>query len=188
MKKPIGLPHLSPSAPLALDMTDVLFQRKNNEKLKFEDERKKPRCFKIILNSSDRLDNSTLTKARFKIDLPTQFYSKKLNVMVDSLLHATTPNTNTALESNPWFLSIDEFRNPFSWYSATKNSHGMLLACQQRSYQSSTPPDEGSATLVDGNIFGTPIHLSFSSPHFDITTSVTNPWTVVLSIWDAGLD
>lgn len=155
-----------------------------------KDMRKVPRAIKIVLNSANRENNSSLTSAVFNVRLPinADFNADRLIMVVESLVHATGPNNNTNLEQFPTHVSIAEFRNPYSWDSSTKGPHGIIAVTGSRNYQNSSQKDLGGATLVDRRLFDRPICVTFTSPNYDTTAAngVTNNWTLVLSLWDAG--
>lgn len=187
VKHSYNLSHYNPVAPMAIQENF----KDDAPKIPYSpDKPNKERCFKVILNSQDRLDSSILTQPKFKINLPDTFKSKRLNIVVDTLVHNTAPNVNTNLEAYSWSLSIREFRNPYSYNSSTGNTHGTILVAQTRNYQNNTPRDIGGMTLVDRNIFDRAINLEFTSPHFVVTgdSGLLNDYTIVMSIYDDGSD
>jgi hypothetical protein len=154
-----------------------------------KDMKKVPRAIKIVLNSANR-DSGSLTEAMFNIRLPinAEFNADRLIMVVESLVHATGPNNNTNIDVFPTHVAISEFRNPYSWESRTKGPHGIIAVTGSRNYQNSSQKDLGGATLVDRRLFDRPITITFTSPNYTTSAAngVSNDWTLVLSLWDAG--
>lgn len=150
---------------------------------------KKERTARVVLNSGDRLSGS-LTSAQFYVQLPTNFLSPRLKVVIESFLESTAPNSSVNLEAYPYMVSIRELRNPYSWESTQKGTHGIILVAQTRNFQNASTTSTASSTLVDRQLFQRPITIDITSPHFDVTTTggVTNSWSLVLGIVDDGTD
>jgi hypothetical protein len=156
---------------------------------RFRDMRKEPRAIKVVLHSGNRV-RGTLQAAEFDVRLPVNndFQSDKLIMVVESLVHATGPNNNANIDAFPTYVSIQEFRNPFSWDSRTNGPHGIVAVTGSRNFQNASQKDLGGATLVDRTLFDRPITIVFASPNYVVTAAggVSNDWTLVLSLWDAG--
>ena len=152
--------------------------------------KKKGRCVKVILNSGDRESPSTLTAARFNVTLPTSFIAKRLNLVVDSFIVATAPNSVSNLSLYPYYIRIADFKNPLSWASNISGTTGMVLLTTGTTYQNNSPREVGGGTLVDTTMFSRPITIEIWSPHFDTASAngVANAWSLALSLWDEGDD
>ena len=147
------------------------------------------RTFKVILNSADRLSGG-LTNPQFYVQLPDTFLSKRLKIVVESMLVATSPNSSVNLDAYPYFVSIRELRNPYSWESTQKGTHGIILAAQTRNYQTSSSTSTACSTVCDRTLFLRPITIDITSPYFTIggANGLTNDWSIVMSIVDEGTD
>jgi hypothetical protein len=150
---------------------------------------KKERTFKVILNSADRLSGG-LTNPQFYVQLPDTFLSKRLKIVVESMLIATAPNSSTNLDVYPYMVSIRELRNPYSWESTQKGTHGTILVAQTRNFQNSSSTSTACSTMCDRTLFMRPITIDVTSPYFSVTSAngLTNDWSLVLSIVDEGTD
>jgi hypothetical protein len=151
--------------------------------------RKLGRCFKIYLNSADKLAGS-LTAAQFQITLPYGFNAQKLLLSVDSWMVQTTSNSVSNLAVYPTYISIQELTNPLSYYSGTKGACGILQVVGANNFQNNTSRTAATTTLVDRSLFMRPITIVIDSPHYttSATGGVTNNWTMVLSLYDPGED
>lgn len=151
--------------------------------------RKKPRAFKILLNSYDR-EGGTLQAPVFRVNLPDTFIAKRLYLSVDTLVHATLPASNTNVDLYPTMVTIRELRNPYSWSSTSKQPHGVLQVTGTRNFQNAQPRDESSCTVVDRTLFDRPITVELTSAYYNVTgtNGIANDWSVMLSVWDAGED
>lgn len=189
--RPTVSQRISPCTPMAQHIEN---KDHDKQKLPFAPEYpkvlKKPRTFKIILNSADRINSSTLTEATFYVRLPDTFTSDKLNLTVEGFFHAVSPNDNTNLEKYPWMVRLVNLNNPYSYGSATNSPTNIIAVCQSRNYVNTAQKDIGGATMVDKRFFDQPITIKLDSPYFTTTAAggVSNPWTVVLNVYDAGLD
>ena len=148
---------------------------------------KKERTFKVILNSADRLSGG-ITNSQFYVQLPDTFLSKKLKIIVESFLVATSPNSSTNLDAYPYMVSIRELRNPYSWESTGKNTHGTILVAQTRNFQNSSSTSTACSTMCDRTLFMRPITIDITSGYFTVTSAngLTNDYSLVLSIVDEG--
>ena len=177
-----------PSAPMALEQHR--FKEKGNEKMPFKPEypavREIPRCVKVILNSADRISGSTLTQPKWKVNLPTEFIGKKMNLVVDSLIIANSPNSQPNLSLFPYYLRFTDYRSPLSFSSNTGTTSGMILLTSGLTYHNNSPRDTGGVAIVDPNIFDRLLSLEFWSPHMDMATSLLNAYSIQLSLYDAG--
>ena len=191
-KGSFNLPQINPVAPMALDVTDFVTHDKRSYPFKPEYPaiKRKPRCIKLILNSGDRQAGSSLTAAKFNVSLPTTFNAKRLNLLVDSFVVCTNPNSVSNLGLYPYYIRIAEFKNVFSYSSTTQTTSGNILLTTGTSYQNNAPRDSGGSTMVDVTLFQRPITLEFHSPHFDISgaNGLTNSWSISLSLWDECSD
>jgi hypothetical protein len=162
------------------------FKVHEKTKYPFNPVQKKPKCVKVMLNSTDRQAGSTLTAARYKVNLPTEFQSKRLNLVVDSLIVATSPNRVSNLSLYPYNIRIAEYRSPYSYHSQTGTTNGMILLTTGTSYFNNSPRDVGGSTLVDSTIFDRTITIEFVSPHFtpSATNGVANDWRLQISLFD----
>jgi hypothetical protein len=182
--------NVAPSPRLPFDLGNEAFHG-TFPKQRFDapDMRKVPRAIKIVLNSSNRA-RGTLQAAEFDVRLPinADFNADRLIMVVESLVHATGPNNNANVDAFPTYVAVREFRNPYSWDSRTSGPHGVIAVTGSRNFQNSSQKDVGGATLVDRRLFDRPITIEFSSPGYDVTAAggVTNDWSLVLSLWDAG--
>ena len=150
---------------------------------------KKERTFKVILNSADRLSGG-LTNSQFYIQLPDTFLSKRLKVVVESFLVATAPLSSTNLETYPFMIAIQQLRNPYSYESTGKNTHGIIACLQTRNFQNSSSTSTACSTMCDRTLFMRPITIDVTSPYFSVTSAngLTNDYCLVLSIVDEGTD
>ena len=179
-----NLSQVNPVAPMALD--EGAFKTHDKTKYPFRPEGKRPKCVKVILNSGDRQAGSSLTSAKFKINLPTEFQNKRLNLVVDALIVATAPNSVSNLSLYPYFIRIPEYRNLHSYNSQTQTTSGMILLTTGTSYQCNYPRDVGGKTVFDPTLLDRPVTIEFYSPHFDVasTGGVSNAWSIQLSFFD----
>jgi hypothetical protein len=179
-----NLPQINPVAPMALDTTD--FKTHDKTKYPFTPVPKQPKCVKVILNSGDRIAGSTLQSARFRIPLPTAFQNKKLNLVVDSFIVSSSPNSVANLSLFPYYIRFIELRNPYSYNSMTGTTSGVILLTTGTSYFNNSPRDKGGMTIVDANMFDRHITVDFFSPHFDTSAAggLANSWSLQLSCWD----
>jgi hypothetical protein len=182
------IPAADPNLPLGVGIEPFLTGHRSGPP-RFRDMRKEPRAIKVVLDSASTR-RGTLTAAEFDVRLPINddFRSDKVIVVVESIVHATGPQNNANVDAYPTYVSIHELRNPYSWDSRTNAPHGIIAVTGSRNYQNSSQKDLGGATLVDRTLFDRPVTLRFTSPHYDTTAAggVSNNWTVVLSLWDAG--
>jgi hypothetical protein len=120
------------------------------------------------------------------VNLPTEFQSKKLNLVVDSFVVASSPNSVSNLSLFPYYIRILELHSPHSYYSASGTTSGMILLTTGTSYQNNSPRESGGVTLVDSTIFDRTITIDFTSPHFDVaaTWGISNSWSIQLSLFD----
>jgi hypothetical protein len=172
---------VNPVAPLAMEAD---FKTHDKTKYPFTPAKKQPKCVKIILNSNDRQQGSTLQSAKFKINLPLEFQNKKLNLVVDSFVVSSAPNSVANLALYPYYIRFMELRNPYSYSSTTGTTSGVILLTTGTSYFNNSSRESCGMTLVDSNLFDNQITVDFMSPHFDITTGLTNSWSLVLSVFD----
>lgn len=184
VKHSFNLSQLDSVAPMAIGSE----QFKTHDKIKypFSPEPKRAKCVKVILNSSDRQAGSTLTSSKFKINLPTEFQNKRLNLIVDSFIVATAPNSVSNLSLYPYYIRINEYRNLYSYHSYTQTTTGMILLMTGTNYQNNSPRDIGGSCVFDTTILDRPITIELWSPHFNTsaTNGVTNDWSLVLSFFD----
>jgi hypothetical protein len=187
-----NLPQINPVAPMALDVTRFVTHDKTSYPFKpeYPGIRRKPRCIKVLLNSTDRRQDSTLTSAKFNVSLPTTFLAKRLNLVVDSFIVAANPNPVINLHLFPYYIRIAEFKNTLSYSSATQTTSGNILLTTGTTYQNNAPRDSGGSTMVDVTLFQRPITIEFHSPHFNIAAAIglANDWSICLSLWDEGID
>jgi hypothetical protein len=184
-----NLPQVNPVAAAAIDAgSDNKTHDRTAYPLHVSYLNKKPRCFKVILNAEDRIDNSTLVAPKYYVQLPDAFKSNRLNLVVESCFHSLEDESNKALDQNAWMLNIRELRNPYSWDSKTGIQHGTILVASNRTYVNNNGLELGGATVVDKTLFSRPITFEFTSPHFDINgvSALTNHYTIVLNIYDEG--
>jgi hypothetical protein len=179
-----NISQVNPVAPMAQDLSD--FKTHDKTKYPFNPVPKQPKCVKVILNSGDRIAGSTLQSARFKVNLPTAFQNKKLNLVVDSFIVSSSPNSTANLSLFPYYIRFIELRNPYSFNSMTGTTSGVILLTTGTSYFNQAPRDKGGMTLVDANLFDRQFTLDFFSPHFDTTATggVSNTWSIQISLWD----
>jgi hypothetical protein len=179
----MNLSQINPVAPMALDMD---FKTHDKTTYPFNPVMKRPRCVKIVLNSGDRISGSTVTSAKYKINLPTDLIGKKLNMVVDSFIVNTTPSSVSNLSLYSYYIRILEHRNPYSYHSNTQTTTGMILTTTGTTYFNQSPRDVGGCTLVDSTLFDRVVTIDISSVHFDTTAAsgVANAWTLSLSLWD----
>ena len=188
-----NLSQINSSAPMAIaSQNDFVAHDKQAYPLQpvYPGIRKKGRCVKVILNSGDRQTGSSLTSAKFLVNLPTEFIAKRLNLIVDSLIVSTAPNSVSNLSLYPYYIRIPEYRNHLSYNSTTGTTSGMILLTTGTQYQNNSPRETGGGTLIDPTLFQRPITIEFYSPHFDVaaTNGVANAWSIQISLWDAGDD
>lgn len=149
--------------------------------------KKKQRTARIVLRGADRLSGS-LSSAQFYVQLPDTFISKRLKVVVESFLVATAPLSSTNLETYPYCINIRELKNPYSYESTNKGTHGIIACLQTRNFQNASTSSTACSTLVDRDVFQRPITIDISSTYFDVTAAngLSNGWTLVLAIVDEG--
>jgi hypothetical protein len=184
-----NIPQVNPVAAAAIDAgSDNKTHDKTAYPLHVSYINKKPRCFKVILNSEDRIDSSALVAPKYYIQLPDSFKSNRLNLAVESVYHSLENESNNLLDKNAWMLNIRELRNPYSWDSSTGIQHGTILVSTNRTYVNNNGLEIGGATVVDKTLFSRPVTFEFTSPHFDINGvgAVDNHYTIVLNIYDEG--
>jgi hypothetical protein len=147
------------------------------------------KTFRIFLNSQDRVAGSK-TAATFNITLPHQLLADRLNIAVETFIHASGPNNNSAVEVNPTVVSLDQLRNPYSYSSVDGLTHGGLCITGSRVYSNTAPKTVAGATLVDRSFFDRPVTVTLSSRHYDVNgaNGVTNDWSCVLVLWDGGIN
>jgi hypothetical protein len=182
MKITKNLAQYAGTAPMALGQDD--WKTHDKTTYPFNPVMKRPKCVKIILNSANRQAGSTLTSALFKVNLPTEFQSKNLNLVVDSFIVSTSPNAVANLSLFPYYLSIGEYRSPYSYSSATGTTTGAILLTTGTSFFNNSPRDSGGNTLVDSTIFDRSITIEITSPHFNTSAAngVANEWSLQLSL------
>jgi hypothetical protein len=182
MKQEKNLPQYVSSAPMAQQQDFVLHEK---TKYPFSPEPKRPKCVKITLNSGDRASGS-LTSALFNIRLPAQFQNKQLNLVVDSFVVSSAPNSVSNLAQYPYYIRLVEYRNPHSYSSATGNTTGKILLTTGTTYFNNTPRDVGGCLVSDPTLFQRPVTIEFWSPHFDVAgaNGITNAWSINLSLFD----
>lgn len=174
--------------PMVLEQN---FKDHNKTKYPFEPEypkvRKVPRSFKILLNSQDR-DAGSLTAATFNVTLPDTFINKRLNLVVDGIVHNTSPNANANLDLYSYHIRIAELKNPYSYCSNCKNTSSSIALCQGKTWFNHSQRDLGGATLVDATLFQRPITIEIYSPHFTTSAAggVVNDWSLSITAYDAG--
>jgi hypothetical protein len=178
----VNISQINPVAPMAMEQDFKVYEK---TKYPFNPAPKQPKCVKVILNSGDRIAGSTLQSARFKVELPTTFQNKKLNLVVDSFVVASSPNSVSNLPLFPYYVRFIELRNPYSYNSMTSTTSGVILLTTGTSYFNQAPRDKGGMTLVDATLFDRQFTLDFFSPHFDITNNgISNSWSICLSLFD----
>jgi hypothetical protein len=183
MKKFANISLVNPVAPMAMEND---FKTHEKTSYPFSPEPKRPKCVKVMLNSIDRQAGSSLTRAVFNVRLPTEFQNKQLNMVVDSFVVSSSPNSVSNLGLFPYFLRIVEYRNPFSYSSTSQTTSGRILLTTGTSYFNNTPREKGGNTVVDTTLFSRPLTFEIFSPHFDTAAAngVVNEWSVELSLWD----
>lgn len=181
MKKLKNISLIDPTAPLA-QQND--FKTHEKTTYPFSPEKKRPKCVKIILNSTDRQVGSTLTRAVFNVKLPVEFQDKKLNLVVDTWIVSSSPNSVSNLSMFPYFVRIAEYRNPYSYSSTSQTTSGRILLTTGTTYFNNTPRDTGGFTVTDTSLFTRPITIEVFSPHFDTSASLANDWSIVISLFD----
>lgn len=183
MKITKNLPQFVGTAPMA---QEAEFKTHDKTTYPFKPVLKQPKCVKVILNSTDRQSGSTLTAARYKVNLPTEFQSKKLNLVVDSFVVASSPKNVSNLSLFPYYLRIAEYRSPYSYSSMTGTTSGVILLTTGTAYFNNSSREAGGNTLVDSTIFDRTITIEVTSPHFTMSAAngVANEWSLVLSLWD----
>jgi hypothetical protein len=183
MSKGKNISQVNPVAPMALD-TDFMTMQKTS--YPFTPTAKRPKCVKVILNSTDRQAGSTLTRAIFNVRIPTEFQNKQLNLVVDSFVVSSAPNSVSNLSLFPYFVRIAEYRNPYSYSSTSKTTSGRILLTTGTTYFNNTPHETGGSTITDPTLFARPITIELFSPHFDtaLTNGVSNEWSIQLSLFD----
>lgn len=161
---------------------------KTHEKTKypFSPEPKRPKCVKVILNSTDRQAGSDLTRAIFNVKIPTEFQNKQLNLVVDSFIVSSAPNNVSNLALYPYYVRIAEYRNPYSFSSTSQTTSGRILLTTGTTYFNNTPRENGGNTVVDPTLFTRPITIEIFSPHFNTSAvnGVANEWSICISLWD----
>lgn len=180
----VNISQVNSVAPMAQDLSD--FKTHDKTTYPFTPVKKQPKCFKVILNSGDRQAGSTLQSARFKVNLPQTFQNRKLNLVVDSFIVASSPNSVSNLPLFPYYIRFIELRNPYSYNSMTQTTSGVILLTTGTSYFNQSPRDKGGMTIVDANLFDRQFTVDFFSPHFDTTAAngLSNAWSICLSLWD----
>lgn len=183
MKKYSNISAVNPVAPMAMEND---FKTHEKTSYPFKPEPKRPKCVKVILNSTDRQAGSTLTRAVFNVRLPVEFQNKQLNLVVDSFVVSSSPNSVSNLSLFPYFVRIAEYRNPYSYSSTSQTTSGRILLTTGTSYFNNTPRETGGNTVVSTDLFNRPITIDIFSPHFDTsaTNGVANEWSIMLSLWD----
>lgn len=182
MKQLHNISSINPVAPMAMEAE---FKTHHKTSYPFNAEPKRPKCVKVLLNSGDR-QSGTLTSAQFKINLPPNFQNKRLNLVVDSFVVSSAPNSVSNLSLYPYYIRILEYKNPYSYTSSTGNTSGKFLLTTGTSYFNNTPRDVGGNTVVDTTLFDRPITIDFWSPYFDVAgaNGISNPWSIAISLWD----
>lgn len=182
MKKYPNISVINPVAPLAQQQD---FKTHDKTTYPFAPEQKRPKCVKVILNSNDR-QSGTLTRATFNVKLPVEFQNKKLNLVVESFIVSSAPNSVSNLTLYPYYVRISEYRNPYSYSSTSQTTSGRILLTTGTTYFNNTPRDTGGSTVIDPTLFTRPVTIEVFSPHFDITAvnGVTNDWSIMLSLFD----
>ena len=183
MKKQSVISHINPVAPMALETN---FKTHEKTSYPFSPEPKRPKCVKVILNSNDRQAGSLLTRAIFNVRLPTEFQNKQLNLVVDSFIVGSSPNSVSNLSLFPYFVRIAEYRNPYSYSSTSQTTSGRILLTTGTSYFNHTPRETGGSTITDPTLFTRPITIEVFSPHFDTAGvgGVSNEWSIQISLFD----
>ena len=183
MKKHSVISHINPVAPMALETN---FKTHEKTSYPFSPEPKRPKCVKVILNSNDRQAGSLLTRAVFNVRLPTEFQNKQLNLVVDSFIVGSSPNSVSNLSLFPYYIRIAEYRNPYSYSSMTQTTSGRILLTTGTSYFNNTPRTQGGNTVMDTTLFTRPITLEIFSPYFDTSAvnGLANEYSIQLSLWD----
>jgi hypothetical protein len=183
MKKHTNISQIDPVAPMA-QQGDYKTHPKTS--YPFTPIASRPKCVKVILNSTDRQAGSTLTRAIFNVRLPADFQNKQLNLVVDAFVVSSSPNSVSNLALFPYFVRIAEYRNPYSYNSTTQTTSGRILLTTGTTYFNNTPRETGGSTVVDTTLFSRPITLEVISPHFDTAAAngVSNEWSIQLSLFD----
>lgn len=174
---------INPVAPMALEGHFTTHEKQN--KLPFNPEPKRAKCVKIILNSGDRSSGS-LTSALFNIKLPEYFQNKRLNLVVDSFIVSSSPNSVANLSLFPYYVRLAEMRNPYSYSSTTSTTSGNILLTTGTSYFNNMSRETGGTTITDTTLFNRPITVEIFSPHFDTSAAngISNPWSIQISLFD----
>jgi hypothetical protein len=136
--------------------------------------------FKAYLNSWDR-GSGSVTSAGFFVELPNEFHSKNVLISVDSFVYDDGVATETKV--TPTYIEIPELRSPLSWYSGTCNPTGILQLISTTSFQSSGNSPQG--VYANSSLFKNPITIEFIVPP-ETEQWITDNWSLVLSIYDAG--
>jgi hypothetical protein len=182
MTKLYNIAQVNPVAPLAMEAE---FKTHHKTTYPFNAEPKRAKCVKIMLNSNERQSGS-LTSAQFKVNLPTEFQNKRLNLVVDAFVVGSAPNSVSNLSLYPYWIRIAEVRNPFSYSSMTGTTSGIILLTTGASYFNNTPRESGGSTVISPTLFDRPITIEIFSPHFDTSTAngISNQWSIQLSLFD----
>jgi hypothetical protein len=182
MTKLQNISMVNPVAPMAQESD---FMSHDKTSYPFKPVPKSPKCVKVILNSGDRQAGSTLQSARFKVNLPTTFLNRRLNLVVDSFIVSSAPNSVSNLALYPYYIRFIELRNPYSYSSMTQTTSGVILLTTGTSYFNQSPREKGGMTIVDKDFFDRQFTVDFHSPHFDTTAAngISNSWSLVLSLW-----
>lgn len=177
-----GIAQVNPVAAMAQEPE---FKTHDKTAYPFNPVPKQPKCVKVILNSGDRIAGSTLQSARFKVNLPTTFLNRRLNLVVDSFIVSSAPNSVANLSLYPYYIRFIELRNPYSYSSMTQTTSGVILLTTGTSYFNQSPREKGGMTIVDKDFFDRQFTVDFYSPHFDTTAAagISNSWSLVLSLW-----
>lgn len=183
MSKIKNISHINPVAPMALEAD---FKTMQKTAYPFNPTPKRPKCVKVILNSTDRQAGSTLTRAIFNVRIPTEFQNKQLNLVVDSFVVSSSPNSVSNLSLFPYFVRIAEYRNPYSYSSTSQTTSGRILLTTGTTYFNNTPRETGGSTITDPTLFTRPITIELFSPHFDtaLAGGVSNEWSIQISLFD----
>lgn len=169
-----------PDAP-PVGLRGFVHAERPHKKNPFHAERPRPRCFKMLLNSTDRFAGSPLHAASFRVSLPRSFQNKRLNLVVDSFHVASAPNGTANLSLYPYYVRIAELRSPM-----TIGNGGEILLTSGSSYHNTSPRDVGGLTVTDRTLFDRPITVEMWSPYFDVGApgGVANNWSIQLSVYD----
>jgi hypothetical protein len=136
----------------------------------------------IILDSRDRRNGSTITKAIFDVYKAVNIKSPKAVMFVDSFII----NDATAFGSCFYYIKIKEVAQPLSYYSGNKSMSDVVLINKGDTYFNNN--GLGMIPIIDKDTFqGRPLTVEITCPDSDISV-LSAKWVLKLVVLEESYD